>query len=108
MFTLNVMVRHLQQLCVIYIAENWNSSEQSNRELRSFDKDRCQFSKRDNSQSGREASASTSNSQQTVCADLFAEAGESEKEIVSQYDKNTCSLVLLYLHLVNRCRGPCD
>jgi len=35
-FTMNFMVRHLQQLCVIYIAENWNSSEQSNREFRSF------------------------------------------------------------------------
>jgi len=60
-----------------------------------------QFFERDNPQSGHEASTSTSNIQQTakrVCADMLTEAGGSEKrkgEFASQYEKNTCNLVLL-------------
>jgi len=34
-FTINLMVRHSQQLN-LYTAENWNSSQQSNREFCSF------------------------------------------------------------------------
>jgi len=53
--------------------------------LQFFEKDKCQFSVRDNSQTGHEASTSTSNLQQTakrVCRDMLTEAGgrKNEKE----------------------------
>jgi len=66
-----------------------------------FEKDKCQFSERDNPQSGHEASTSTLNLQQTakrVCADMLTEAGGSKKrqgEFACQYGKNTCNLALL-------------
>jgi len=63
--------------------------------LQFFNNDKCEFSERDNSQSGHEASTSTSNLQQTakrVCAAMLTEAGGSKKrkgEFARQYDKKT-------------------
>jgi len=59
--------------------------------LQLFNKDKCQLSERDNSQSGLEASTSTSNLQQTVkriCADMLTVAGGSKRRkgvFVKQY-----------------------
>jgi len=69
--------------------------------LQFFEKDKCQFSERDNPQSEHEPSTSSSNLQQTakrVCADMLTEAGESKKrkgELSVSMIKNTCNLALL-------------
>jgi len=62
-----------------------------------FNKVKCQFSERDNLQSGHEASTSTSNLQQTikrVCVDMLTEAegSKNQREFASHYDKKHLQL----------------